>query len=237
MLADTGIGPAALAGVEVDAARIRVVPPAVADLQAPSRRRERGDGRFIFLAAGPLTPDKDWHSLLQAMAYLQNMAIDLPEWEVRVAGGGPLFSELLESAEKLGVERRLSLLGPQDRRDFLPDADAVVAASSSGGGDAPLVLDAWACGVPVACTSLPPHLAMGEEKVSLLLSPPANSVALAGSMLRLMQEPGTRIRLAEGGRTALERFRPELVAEAYDALYEEAAVRFAFERKKGEASS
>lgn len=185
----------------------------------PRRRGE--DGRFIFVASGELSPATDMGTLLQAMAYLQTMSIELPPWEVRIVGEGPLFGDLLDSAEKLGVQARLSLLGGVDRRCLLTDADAVVCCSSSGEGDAPVLLDAWMYGLPVACSSLPVHRAMGEDKVSALFSPPANPVALAGAMLRLMQEPALRLRLGQGGSAALERFRPERAGAACAALYDE----------------
>lgn len=184
-------------------------------------RRRGEDGRFIFVASGELTPATDMGALLQAMAYLQTMSIELPPWEVRIVGEGPLFADLLDSAEKLGVQARLSLLGGLDRRCFLSDADAVVCCSASGEGDASVLLDAWMYSLPVACTALPVHQAIGEDKVSALFSPPANPVALAGSMLRLMQDPALRVRLGQGGCAALERFRPERMGEAYVALYDE----------------
>ena len=57
----------------------------------------RSNDRFIFVAAGPLNPAADHASLLQAMACVQTMSIDdLPEWEVRIVGEGPLFGALLD---------------------------------------------------------------------------------------------------------------------------------------------
>lgn len=205
----------------IDPARRHVILPARDANRAvsPARRRADGDGRFVLLAVGDLVPAKDMRALLQAMAYLQNMAIDLPPWEVRIIGQGLMFHDLLDNAEKLGVQGRLALLGAQDRACFLPDADAVISACREGEGDVPLMLDAWAFGLPMACSALQAHREVGEDKVSLLLSPPGNPVALAGSMLRLMQEPQTCARLAEGGKQALARFRPERMMEEHAAVY------------------
>lgn len=207
------------------AAKLRVILPAVR-AAAPTANQGflggRPAGRFIFVASGELGPAADHASLVQAMAYLQTMAIDdLPDWEVRVLGEGSLFGTLLDSAEKLGVRDRLSLIGGQRRRVFLPSADAVVCCDAAGRGGVPVVLEAWTCGTPVACTALPAHRDLGEDKVSVLFSPPSNPVALAGSMLRLMQEPALRERLSAGGRAALERFRPARLGAEYAALYDE----------------
>lgn len=178
--------------------------------------------RFIFVAAGALTQAADHAGLIQAMAYLQTMGIeDLPQWEVRIVGEGPLFDSLLESAGKLGVQDRLSLIGGQDRRVFLETADAALCCDSEGRGSVSVILDAWSCGVPVACTALAAHRDLGEDKTSVLLSSPANPVALAGAMLRLMQEPALRERLIAGGHAALEGFRPSRLGAEYAALYDE----------------
>lgn len=207
-------------------AKIRVILPA-ARPAAPDRAHAgfisaHQNGRFIFVAAGALTPAADHAGLIQSMAYLQTMGIeDLPEWEVRIVGEGPLFDSLLESADKLGVRDRLSLIGGQDRRVFLEAADAALCCDSAGRGGVSVILDAWSCGVPVACTALAAHRDLGEDKTSLLLSSPANPVALAGSMLRLMQEPALREKLVTGGHAALEGFRPFRLGAEYAALYDE----------------
>lgn len=206
-------------------AKIRVILPAArpaAPAKASGLLRAHSRERFIFVAAGALTQAADHAGLIQAMAYLQTMGIEnLPQWEVRIVGEGPLFDSLLESAGKLGVQDRLSLIGGQDRRVFLEAADAAICCDSSGRGGVSVILDAWSCGVPVACTALAAHRDLGEDKTSLLLSPPANPVALAGSMLRLMQDPSLRERLATGGHAALEGFRPFRLGAEYAALYDE----------------
>lgn len=204
-----------------DLSRMKVILPSLSHqgAEACPPQQVRHDGRFIFVGAGHLTPEYDWNALLQAVAYLQNMDIELPPWEVRILGDGPLFGDLLSTAELLGVHARISLLGRQDWRDFLPTADAVIISSASGQGNVPLVLGAWQCGLPVACTALPAHQALGEDKVSLLLSPPSNAVALAGAMLRLMQDSEKRMALARAGQQVVAAFAPERMTDAYIALY------------------
>ncbi len=226
-LACAGTDLAALArGGGVADAKIRVILPAARPVLPVGTHACSIDGRandhFIFVAANALTPAADHASLIQAMACIQTMAIDdLPDWEVRIVGEGPLFGALLDSAEKLGVRDRLSLIGGQDRRVFLNAADAAVCCDATGRGGVSVMLDAWGLGVPVACTALDAHRDLGENKISVLFSPPANPVALAGSMLRLMQESALRERLVAGGRAALERFRPVRLGEEYAALYDE----------------
>lgn len=233
---DTGYGIDALRAENGDAdsggpdlSRIKTILPSLplqgADACPP--RQERHDGRFIFVSAGHLTPEADWNALLQAIAYLQNMDVNIPPWEVRILGEGPLFDDVLASAELLGVQSRISLLGRQNWRDFLPTADAVVIPAASGPGNVPLILAAWQCGLPVACTALPAHQALGADKVSLLLTPPSNAVALAGSMLRLMQDAEKCQAIARGGQLAFSAFAPSRMADAYATLYTDVTNRVA----------
>jgi glycosyltransferase involved in cell wall biosynthesis len=204
--------------------RVRVILPAWRPVSPRGDRPERpraAGARFIFVAVGPLLPGTDTLILLRAMAYLQDMDMNLPPWEVRVVSHGPLSAELLDIAASLKVLDRLVLLGAQDFHLIMPDGDAVVCPDTQGAGAVFAVLTAWAYGIPVACSAVPAYCEIGEDKKSLLLSPPANPAAFAGAMLRLMQEPDTRGRLRQGGEEALRSFRPERMAGEYALLYRE----------------
>ncbi len=210
------------------------VPPGPAGLACPlgPKAEPRGDGRFIFAADGPLTPAEDKGLLLQAMAQLQQMNISLPPWELRIAGGGPQFHDLLDLAESLGVKNRLALLGPQPRGVVLDGADAALSSSLGGAGDVSFLLDAWALGLPTACTAIPAHLDImrgtAEDGAKItdapaLALPPGNPAAMAGAMLSLMREPDARAALAVAGRRALAALTPLRMARAHAALYAELA--------------
>jgi len=75
--------------------------------------------RFIFCMGDALTPRSGTNIVIRAMAAIWQRR-DLPRWEVRAAGGGPRFQEVLDEAESLGVQTRLCLLNEQE----LPPAAA-----------------------------------------------------------------------------------------------------------------
>jgi len=218
LFADPGGHASSLDGADFQ--RVRAIPPAAFVAESPFfKHKTRPDDRFVFVVGTELTAERDVSVLIRAMAYLLDSDRNLPQWEVRIIGTGPRFGELLDSAHRMGAASRLCLLGMDSYHSFLAEADAALAPSSTGGGDAPFILDAWNAGLPVACSALPAHQALGTN--GLLFSPPGDAMALASSMLRLMQEEETRVKLVQEGKEALTRFTPARLAEVWTALYAE----------------
>lgn len=182
----------------------------------------RNDGRIVFLSIGALTPQKGYSVLLQAMSVLKEME-DVPPWEVRIVGEGPLFTPLLEEAVSLGVESRLALLGRQDGRNILPDCDVLVAPSVDGEGSSAAIKEGWVTGLPVICSALPSNTELVRDKVDGLVAPTGNPLALAAAMARCMMEAPLRARLSRQGRARAEQFTDRVMALAYAALYRKLA--------------
>lgn len=202
--------------VDPDRTSYKKVVPCCVQLGAYAQRRARA-GRVVFVVVSDLAEGWDLDILLQAMAYLQNMAIDLPPWEVRIVGEGPRFEALLNTAENLGVHKRLSMLERGNKMTLLHDADVLLCVAPKD--SSATILEGWATGLPVICPNLPEHMELAEDKVSALMVPVANPVALAGAMLRLMQEAELGQRLSEGGHKAVSRFECCAIAEQYLEIY------------------
>jgi Glycosyltransferase len=100
------------------------------------------DERFVFVVVGALTPQKGHSVLIKAMSFLKHNH-DLPPWEVRVIGDGPLFNNILHEAKALGVEGHLALLGRQDASKLLPFCDAMIVPSVDGEGSSGTIKEAW----------------------------------------------------------------------------------------------
>lgn len=182
----------------------------------------RGDGRFVFLSIGALTPQKGYSVLLQAMSVLKEME-DVPPWEVRIVGEGPLFSALLDEAVSLGVESRLALLGRQDGRIILPDCDVLVVPSVDGEGSSAAIKEGWVTGLPVICSALPSNTELVRDKIDGLVTPTGNPLALAAAMTRCMMEAPLRARLTAQGHARVEQFTDRVMALAYADLYRKLA--------------
>ncbi len=128
-------------GVETDLFR----PPAD---RAAIRSRLNLKGPTL-ISVGGLIERKGHHRTIEAM-------LQLPGFELIIAGEGPERGRLSAMIETLGLGDRVRLLGPRPHKE-LPDlygaADASVLASSREGW-ANVLLESMACGTPVAAANI-----------------------------------------------------------------------------------
>ena len=118
-------------------------------VQQARRLRLPDDTQFL-LFAGRLHPQKDPLLLLQSLALTTD-----PRAHLLVAGDGELAAALADERDRLGLERRVTLLGSLNQAalaDLHRLASAFVLTSAYEG--LPLVvLEALACGTPVVTTA------------------------------------------------------------------------------------
>ena len=169
------------------------------------------DQRFIFCMGDALTPRSGVHVLIRAMAAMWQRR-DLPLWEVRAAGGGPRFKEVLEEAESLGVQSRLCLLNEQPLPQLLRNCHAWIAPGSAP-DELPETLGAGlAAHKPVIC-------GQGELHTQRLKAAPAaacmfeenNPQSLAEAMINIMSNQDLRHSIVQAG----DALRPGLGLDAF----------------------
>jgi glycosyltransferase involved in cell wall biosynthesis len=208
---------AGLIAAGMDGSKVHTIHSGIAP-ELYTQKIQRGDGRFVFGAVGVLTEQKGFGVLIQAMSVLAGID-ELPQWEVRIVGAGPLFAQLLELAREQGVEDRLALFGRQDSKQFLPYFDALLVPSVDGAGSSAVIKEGWAVGLPVVCSSLPSNKELVRDKSNGLIVPTGNPLALGAAMLRLIREPLLRGRLVNGGNKSVGLFTDQRMAERTLALY------------------
>ncbi len=187
----------------------------------PSRyeaKRERNDGRLVFVSVGALTSQKGYTGLISALPHLASHK-ELPPWELRIVGEGPLFESLLALAESLGVAGHISLLGRQDSRQILPGCDVMVCASTAGEGSSATIKEAWAVGLPLVCSDLPSNLELVDCGKNGLCFPVGHDWNLAMQMIRAGTNAELCRQLVAAGRESLKNFTHTKMSEAYLALY------------------
>jgi glycosyltransferase involved in cell wall biosynthesis len=171
-----GIDAAAFAPAEVSCDRRRA-------LEIPN------DG-FVIFTVRRLARRMGLDLLLDALALL---ARDGLAPHALIAGQGPLRTELEAQANRLGLAERVRFLGfvaDGDLPDYYRAADLFVVPSRAEENFGLIVLEAAACGAPVAATpvgSLPELLAACESSYAARDASPA---ALAEVIARAMREPG-----------------------------------------------
>jgi glycosyltransferase involved in cell wall biosynthesis len=147
---------------------------------------------------------------------------EISNTRLALVGAGEDEASLKDLARELGIEGAVSFLGwHPEIPEFLKDADLFVLPSLWEGMPN-VVLEAMASGVPTVATEVggTPELVLeGETGV---LVPPADSDALARSIITLLQDRELRSRM---GQQALERaqsqFSPARMIERNEQLYAE----------------
>ena len=209
------------------ASRVRVIPNSVKlDAFAPddSRDEVRGElgiskDEFLWLAAGRLSPAKDYPTMLNAFAELSR---GRPGATLAIAGDGPLRSEVEALVRRLGIVERAKVLGLRRDVPRLHQACDALVLSSAWEGMPVVVLEAMASRRPVVATSVASIPEMLEDGVSGLLVPPGEPGALAEAMAKLMDaSPEDRQTMADKG---LERVRTsyseDVVLDQWEDLFQ-----------------
>ncbi|HKI56212.1 MAG TPA: glycosyltransferase [Trueperaceae bacterium] len=182
-------------------------------------------GRFVWLAAGRLAPEKDYPTLLRAFARVRCQD---PQASLLLAGEGPERSALERLRAELGLPAgRVRFLGARkDVPRLMLAADACVLSSAWEG--LPMVLlEAGAAGLPIVATDVGGTGEIVDSGASGLLVPPHDADALAAAMRRLMTLPAAERAAwgATGRRHVAREYGLERVADGWLALYRDLLAR------------
>lgn len=189
----------ALAAYRVDPARIRVVEPGTDP--APLARGSAGD-TVELLCVAAVIPRKGHALLVEALAALAHLP-----WHLTCVGSlerdAATAASLRRQIDECGLAGRVTLAGEHARAAldrFYERADAFVLATFHEGYGMAFA-EALARGLPVVGTragavpqTVPPDAG--------LLVPPGDVAALREALARVIDDPATRARLAEGARRA-----------------------------------
>lgn len=163
---------------------------------------------------GRLSPEKGPDVMLEALA-----ALGHPHLTLLFVGTGPMRSDLMTQARRLGVEHQVRFYGPLiDAGRYVNAFDAVVLSSRTEGTPM-VVLEAMAGRVPLVATAVggvPDVVTDGEA----ILVPPEDPAAAARALATALAggvEGDSRVQAA---RDRLERdFSVEAWAARYSAVY------------------
>ncbi len=177
-------------------------------------RDAAADAPVRLLAVGRLVEKKGFHVLLQALA-----EIDPALWRLTIVGDGPQRAALEASAAGLPVD----FVG-QLSREALTRADAAtdvavfpsVRASSGDQDGLPVaLLEAMASGCAVVVSDLPGLDEAVQPKVSGLIVPSGDVVALRDALTSIIGDPALRASLGAGAAERAQQFDVAAVADGY----------------------
>lgn len=169
-------------------------------------------------AMGRLSNEKGFDLLIRAVAKLK---ADGLKCHLKIAGDGPLLSELTDLVREMQCETEIELIGQvADIKAFFDSLDIFVL-SSRREGLPNVLLEAMAMQVPVVATGIAGIPRLIQSGANGILVPPESVEDLAGALQKLMKEPELLKQLANAARATIEhgysfQRRMERVAAIYD---------------------
>jgi len=210
-------------GVVAD--KVEVIPMGV-DLKGlftPDPCVQRKIDELIFV--GRLVEKKGVHFLLEAMPIVLKKH---PNVRLTLAGSGPMEQELRQQTQILCLSDRVTFLGAVSqaklpelyRMATLAVFPFIVAKSGDQEGFGLVQVEAMGCECPVIAGDLPAiHDIIVHEKTGLIVES-GNAQALADAIIRMLDDPDLRFRLARNGRErVVARFDWEIIAQKYAGVY------------------
>ncbi|MGU7780153.1 GT4 family glycosyltransferase PelF [Burkholderia sp. PU8-34] len=211
------------------APKTRTIPNGV-DLRqlAPLRAQRPADVPKVLCLIGRVVPIKDVKTFIRAMLTVVREMPDAEAWIAGPESEDPSYvAECRDLIERLGLARKVTLLGMQRIDDLLPKIGVLVLSSISEA--LPLaVLEAFAAGVPVVTTDVGAcrELIHGADADDAALGsagrvvPIADPVALAREALGLLADANAWHAAQRAGIARVERYySQERMVGAYRALY------------------
>jgi glycosyltransferase involved in cell wall biosynthesis len=201
------------------------VPPPLSTAERAEVRARAGVPRGIpyLIAAGRLTPQKDFATFVAAAARLRDDGVG---FHAAIGGEGELRTDLERLISGLQLDDRVRLPGVlPDLRDHFRAADVFILPSRWEG--LPLVLlEAMACGLPVVCTQLEGLEELVGGTGAGVVVPAADPAALADGVRQLLTDDALRTICGQRARAVIEdRYDFRQVSERLGGLYRELAAR------------
>ncbi|MFC3505432.1 glycosyltransferase [Micromonospora krabiensis] len=196
-------------GNPVPGTRIEVLPNS-----SPSPGVAPADGRGrIIVAAGRLDPIKRYDRLIAAFA---RVAVDHPDWTLRIYGDGEQRNALAALIRELGVYDRVRLMGRRDDMSTEWVKGAVAAVSSERESFGMTIVEAMRLGLPVVSTDCPvgPREIIDHGEDGLLV-PSGDLGAYADALRTLMRDDALRARMGKMALANSARFDPAHLAAQF----------------------
>lgn len=163
-----------------------------------------------------LCRQKDPETLLRAA----RLAAELrPDTRLVVVGDGPLRGKAEQLLDELDLRGHVTLLGRRSDVDVILPGFDVFVLSSRWEGLPRVIVEAMATGVPVVSTDVGGIAEAVEDRVSGLLVPAGDHVALANALVQVLGDPGLSARLRAAATKRVGEFDVATMADRLDDLY------------------
>lgn len=186
------------------------------------RRTDKPDYKYILFAA-ILYKRKGFADLIEAFA---KIASQFPDWKVVIAGV-PKRSEdkriIEELPDQLGVASQIIFPGwvTGREKDMLFKNASIFCLASKDEGFPMAVLDAWAYGIPVVCTTAGGLIDIVKDGENAMVFEYGDINALSEKLAQLMKQEDMREKIAQASITLADTvFNVNNITKQVDQLYE-----------------
>jgi glycosyltransferase involved in cell wall biosynthesis len=191
----------------VPRAHIRVISSGVDTARfRPDPDRPPTDDPPLILCVARHDRVKNLGRLLHACSVIRDRGVG---FRCVMVGDGPLRGKLAEAHAQLGLEGLVDMIGAASQREVLNwwRRASIGVLTSDNEGMPVSLMEAAACGVPVVAPAVGGVPELVEDGVTGLLSRPADTMAFAEAVERLLKDPALRRAMgAAARRRAEERF-------------------------------
>ncbi|MEE1753472.1 glycosyltransferase family 4 protein [Streptomyces sp. SP18CS02] len=194
------------------ATRVLAIPNSVPE---PPVTPSDATGRTV-VAAGRLAAEKQYHVLIDAFA---KVVAARPEWDLRIYGWGPEKDKLRARIDRLGLYNSVRLMGPHSPIEPEWAKGAIAASTSRHESFGMTLVEAMRCGLPVVSTDCDygPREILKDGEDGILV-PVGDVDAVAGALLRLIDDEELRRTMGAAAVRNARRFDPGQVAKQYEEL-------------------
>lgn len=176
------------------------------------------DNQKIIGTIANFFPDKGLLFLFEAASLVCQKKSDVT---FTIIGDGPQRNELEKIIKKYRLENKILLLGQIPNAILYLKAFDLYVQPSIKEGFGYTILEALTAELPVISTKVGGAKEMIEEGQNGLLVPPKNAMALAEEMLKLIESPDLRQKLAQNSRQKIQEFSVEKMIEKTEKIYSE----------------
>lgn len=176
-----------------------------AELEKEDARKEIGIAGNIILSSGRIAPWKGFRMLIKLMPQMFQVN---QFFHLVIVGSGPHSEELRSMVRTLGLERKVSLVGPKSKEElavYLAAADVFVLNSGYEGFSHQL-LEALRAGVPVVTTTSGGNRELIEQGENGFLVKFNDEFNLVEAIKTLHRDKGIRKQFIESGKETVEEF-------------------------------
>ena len=147
-----------------------------------------------------------------------------PEWQFIVLGDGDYRILIEQIAIKRGLER-IRFEGFKDPIPYYKDAE-IICLTSSSEGFANVLVEAQNYGcLPIAFDSYSALKDIIQDGHNGYVIPPFKNTIFANKVQELINDPTTRVKMQNNARIHSEKFDVKLIADQWEKLFEELAIK------------